>query len=356
MLQAANTAAHTVIGCFTKRRTSLYLLLGTLLLLASSAQAQADSLVFTSWGGAYQEAQTSAWLEPYSAETGVTFIQDSPTDYAQIIAMVESGFVTWDVVNIENDFGIGSSEQYFEPLDYSIIPRDEVIFADDYRVAAILYATVIGYNTEAFDDNVPQSWADFFDLENFPGTRSLPRSPSRYTLEIALIADGVPAEELYPLDVERALAKLDSIKDVAIWWDTGAQAAQHMADGEAVMGMIWNGRIQTAIDEGAPLAIQWNQHIPLADFLTVPRGAPNREQAMEFIAYAVSAAHNYRIANHISYAPSNTEAFEQVNPDIAETLPSFTGRPELAGFFVDDLWWDSNREAIIESFNAWLLN
>ncbi|MEM7534157.1 MAG: ABC transporter substrate-binding protein [Chloroflexota bacterium] len=334
---------------------------------ASGSEAAADSgedaatddagmVTFVSWGGAYQEAQTNAYLNDFVAETGIEVVQDGPIDYAKVIAMVEAGQVTWDVVDIANDFGVGSSEQYFEPLDYSIIPKDQIIpgMANEYRVGSIIYATVIGYNTDEFGDAGPQSWADFYNPEAFPGTRSIPNTASFYVFETALIADGVDPAELYPLDIERALAVLDRIKDDVIFWKTGSQSAQHLADEEAVLGMLWNGRIQTAIDEGAPLAIEWNEHIILPDYYAVPKGAPNKDAAMQLIAYMVSAEHNHKIADFISYAPVNVETFDKVNEDMAPLLPTYGDRPSL-GFQVDDAWWDENRDATLEAYNAWKL-
>ncbi len=319
------------------------------------AAEESGTLTVASWGGAYQEAQTNAWFDPFTAETGVTVIQDSPTDYAKVQAMVEAGQVTWDVVDIENDFAIGQSEEFFEPIDYSIVPKDQIIpgLANEYRVGNILYATVLGYSTDMLAE-VPQGWADFFDLEKFPVTRSLPRSASRFVLEMALVADGADSNDLYPLDIDRALAKLDTIKDDTIFWETGAQSAQQLADGEAVMGMIWNGRVQTAIDEGAPLAIQWNQHIALADYWAVPKGAPNKEAAMHFIAFTLSDQNSHKISDFISYAPTNVETFAKVNADMAPLLPTYEDRPAQS-FQVSDAWWDVNRETTVERYNEWLL-
>lgn len=318
------------------------------------AQQGDDSLTFVSWGGVYQEGQTEAWIKPYMEETGLQIDQDGPTDYAKIIEMVEAGEVTWDVVDIENDFGIGDSAQYFEPIDYSIVPRDQILpgLANEHRVGVMLYATVLGYNTETYSD-VPRGWADFFDVENFPGIRSLPHLPSRYILEVALIADGVDPADLYPLDIERALTKLDTIKEHAIFWETGAEAADQLASGAADMGMIWNGRLKAVIDEGAPLAMQWNQHVALADYLAVPKGSPHKEAAMELIAYMLSAENNHRLAEYVPAAPVNIETFDQVNAEMASHLPSFGDRPSL-GFQPSDEWWSENREESVEMYNRWL--
>ena len=147
---------------------------------------------------------------------------------------------------------------------------------------------------------------------------------------------------------------LDKIKDDVIFWETGSQSAQQLADGEAMMGMLWNGRIQTAIDEGAPLAIQWNQHVALPDYFAVPKGAPNKVEAMKLIAYMVSAEHNHKIADFISYAPVNIKTFDKVNEEMAPLLPTYEDRPSQ-GFQVSDAWWDDNRDAMTEIYNAWLL-
>ena len=322
---------------------------------SDSEESDGGMVTFVSWGGAFQEAQTKAYLTPYEEETGVTVVQDSPTDYAKLMTMVDAGQVTWDIVMIENDFAIGQTEQYFEPIDYSIVPKDDILpgLANEYRVGFIIYALVLGYNTDEFSD-APQNWADFFDQEKFPGTRSLPQAAKRYVLEVALVADGVDPADLYPLDIDRALAVLDKIKDDVIFWETGSQSAQQLADGEAVMSMIWNGRIQTAIDEGAPLAIQWNQHITLPDYLAVPKGSPNKEEAMKLIAYMVNSENNHKITDYISYAPVNMKTFDKINAEMAPLLPTYEDRPSL-GFNVSDAWWDENRDAVTEAYNAWLL-
>lgn len=72
-------------------------------------------------------------------------------------------------------------------------------------------------------------------------------------LEAALLADGVPMDELYPLDLDRAFAKLDTIKDDIVWWTKGAEPSQMLSTGEADYALAWSGRIATAKDEGSPL-------------------------------------------------------------------------------------------------------
>jgi len=136
-------------------------------------------LTFASFGGVYQDAQRKAWLDPYSAATGVEFTNDENSSNATIKAQVEAGQVTWDVVDVGNDFGLDANKDLLEPLDYTLIPRDEVLdgFAGDYRVADITYGVVLGYNTDKTAGKVPAGWADFFDLQKFPGKRGLWKNP-----------------------------------------------------------------------------------------------------------------------------------------------------------------------------------
>src|SRR5215217_1088819 len=133
-----------------------------------------QGLVFISSGSSYQKAQTKAWLNPYSNETGTEIRQKSPTDYAKIQSMVENSHVIWDVVNVSNDFGLQSTADLLEPLDYAIIDKGPILegYASAYRIACMLYANVLAYNTERVE-GTPSSWADLFDTRKFPGKRGL---------------------------------------------------------------------------------------------------------------------------------------------------------------------------------------
>jgi putative spermidine/putrescine transport system substrate-binding protein len=312
-----------------------------------------EGLLFASSGSDYQRAQTKAWLEPYSKETGTEIRQDSPTDYAKIQAMVENNQVIWDVVNVSNDFGLESTAELLEPLDYSVIDKEPILegYASEYRIACMLYANVLAYNTEQFD-GTPSTWADLFDTQQFPGRRGFRKDPSE-TLEVALLGDGVSPENLYPLDVDRALNKLDTIKDQIVWWATGGQLQQQLADGRVALASAWNGRAQAEIDAGVPLKIQWNQNLQTADYLVVPKGTANKEKAMELIAYCVAGENNHRLSEFIPYAPINKESIPKVDPQVASQLP--TAYRDV-GVTFNPQWWDNNREAVAKRFNKWVMS
>jgi putative spermidine/putrescine transport system substrate-binding protein len=312
-----------------------------------------EGFVFTSSGSSYQKAQTKAWLKPYSNETGTRIRQDSPTDYAKIQSMVENDQVIWDVVNVSNDFGLQSTADLLEPLDYSIIDKEPILegYATEYRIACMLYANTLAYNTEQID-GTPSSWADLFDTQKFPGERGFRKSPSE-TLEVALLGDGVAPENLYPLDVDRALDKLDTIRDQILWWETGGQLQQQLADGEVALASAWNGRVQKEIDSGTPVKIQWNQNLQTADYLVVPKGTAHKVEAMRLIAYCVSGQNNHRLSEYIEYAPINKESISRVDPQVTSQLP--TAYRDV-GVRYNAQWWDNNREAVEQTFNKWLMN
>jgi putative spermidine/putrescine transport system substrate-binding protein len=308
-------------------------------------------LVFTSYGGSFQRAQEKAWLTPYSKETGTEIHQDSPTDYAKLQSMVENDRVIWDVVDVGNDFGLESTADLLEPLDYSVIDKEPILegYASEYRIACMLYANVLAYSTEQLE-GTPSSWVDFFDTRRFPGRRGLHKVPSE-TLEVALLGDGVPPENLYPLDVDRALNKLDTIKEQIVWWESAARSQQQIANGEVALISAWNGRMQTEINAGAPVKIQWNQNLQTADYLVVPKGTAHKGEAMKLIAYCVSAENNHRLSEYIEYAPINKESIPKVDPQVAPQLP--TAHREV-GVTYNAEWWDNNREEVTQRFNEWV--
>jgi len=297
-----------------------------------------------------------AWVDPFmAANKNITVVSDEPTDYPKIKAMVEANNVTWDVVDIGNDFGIGEFEKYCEPLDKTLIPFDKLqpdIFpTTGFRVPCISYSVVIGYRSDKLGGKAPTSFADFFDLQSFPGKRGVYNYVSGGLPEIALLADGVAPEALYPLDMDRAYKKMDTIKDQMVWWDTGAQSAQLLADGEVSMGMSWNGRLSEANDAGATIGIMWDQHILTADYLMIPKGCKSIAAANQLIAWMVSADNNAEISKYINYGPPNIDAVDKVPADVAQELPSSHGEGAV-GF--DDVWWGENYSKVNPDWQSWV--
>ena len=279
------------------------------------------------------------------------FTEDENSSNATIKAQVESGQVTWDVVDVGNDFGLEANSDLLEPLDYSLIPRDEMnqdLGVSDWRVPDITYGVVLAYNTDATAGAVPEGWADYFDTTKIPGKRGAWDYSEGGMFEFALMADGVAPDELYPLDLARATAKLDTIKDDIVFWASGAESQELIGSGEVAMSMMWNGRAWSAknIDQ-KPVEIQWNQQIVTADYFVVPKGTPNKEAAMRFIAYTTCAENNGKPSEYIPYGPTNINS--EANAATVNDL-SVTNADENSAYF-DDEYLVNNFEEID---NAWL--
>jgi putative spermidine/putrescine transport system substrate-binding protein len=311
------------------------------------------TLSFVSFGGVYQEAQRKAWLEPYTALTGVKFSEDENSSNATIKSQVEAGQVTWDVVDVGNDFGLDANSALLEPLDYTLIPKDEVLDtlgAGDYRVPDITYGVVLGYNTEKTAGKTPEGWADYFDTTKIPGKRGAWDYSEGGMFEFALMADGVKPADLYPLDLDRATKKLNTIKDDLVFWSSGAESQELIGSGEVTMTMIWNGRAWSAKNiDNKPVEIQWNQQIVTADYLVVPKGSPNKDAAMKFIAYTICAENNAKPSQYIPYGPTNKNS----KPDPSK-IPdlSVSNANENSAYFNDKYLID-NFQAIDAAWQAW---
>ncbi len=287
------------------------------------------TITFVSWGGAYQDAQKVAFTNPWAKETGNKVRHDGPVDYAKIKVQVQSGNVSWDVVDVEGYFDLGKNcGTLFEKLDYSKIDKAKLVpeLTSDCGAPAMQYNYVLMYDKSKFGDNPPKGWADFFDTKKFPGKRGVWNYVSGGQLEAALLADGVPADKLYPIDYDRAFKVLDRIKGDIAFYDAGAQQQQQMESGEVAMSVAWTGRAFTAVKNGAKVAPVWNQNIAVYEHLSIPKGSKNKDLAMEFIAYATSAAAQARLTETIPYAPINIDA----KPKVSKQLKSFlSSSPEV---------------------------
>ncbi|AVA24945.1 ABC transporter substrate-binding protein [Rhizobium sp. NXC24] len=321
-------------------------------IMAVSGTAKAETMVFTSWGGTTQDAQKVAWANPFADKTGTVVAQDGPTDYGKLKAMVEAGQVSWDVVDVEGDYAAQAGKDgLLEKLDFSVIDKSKLDprFVTDYSVGSFYYSFVIGCNADAVSA-CPKTWADLFDTAKFPGKRTFYKWSAPGVIEAALLADGVPADKLYPLDLDRAFKKLDTIKSDIIWWSSGAQSQQLLASAEAPFGSLWNGRMTALAASGIKTETSWEQNITAADSLVIPKGAPNLETAMKFIALATSAQPQADLAKATGYAPINIDSAKLMDPATAKTLPDQQTASQVNASMK---YWAENRDEIGKRWYAW---
>ncbi|PTV95870.1 putative spermidine/putrescine transport system substrate-binding protein [Rhodobacter aestuarii] len=353
------------------------LLLSTVLASCFAVSAQAEVVVL-SWGGAYGAAEVEAHVKPFIEATGIkTTMIDADNPAAPVKAQTESGNVSVDVALLEYADAVRlCDEGLLEEIDPAILlPGDDGTPAEedflpgavmDCGISTDLWANVVAYDDSKFPGEKPTSIADFFDLEKFPGTRGVKKSP-KTVLEMALMADGVPAAEVYDVldtdeGLDRAFAKLDTIKDHAIWWEAGAQPPQLLADGEVVMTTAYNGRIfNAAIEEGKPLVVLWDGQVYEHEMYVIPKGAPHLEDALKYVQFATSTEGLRRQAQYISYGPTrySSNAGEIIFKDgktvMGPHLPTYPANMENALETNLDFWVDNDSE-LNERFNAWLAN
>ncbi|MBJ7555352.1 ABC transporter substrate-binding protein [Marinomonas spartinae] len=314
-----------------------------------------DSITFVSWGGSTQDAQKQAWAIPFSNKTGIKVIQDGPTNYGKLKAMVESGNVQWDVVDVEADFAYrAAAEGLLEPLDFSVINKSKIDprFVSKYGIGSFYFSFVLAYNKSKIHGAQPTNWNALFDTKDYPGKRALYKWPSPGVLELALLADGVKPKDLYPLDLDRAFKKLDTIKKDIVWWGSGAQSQQLLASGEVSLGQFWNGRIFALQSDGMPVGISWNQNLVMADFLVIPKGAKNKNAAMKFLAYSSSPQGQADFASLTAYAPINEDSPALMEKGLTTYLPTHYSKEQVS---LNYKYWAKHGEEIAKRWNAWLL-
>lgn len=346
------------------RRRALHLggaALAAPLVIAGPARAAGQVIVRTP-GGAYDEVMRRHVYEPFTRETGITVMPVAAT-VAKLLAMFRANNVELDLI----DTGDGPLVTLgrmgaLAPVDYGSWTRTKVEdVAPDYRkethVANFVYATVLAYNTETFAEGKhPKSWVEFWDADKFPGPRMLAdMATGQPDLEFALIADGVPLDKIYPIDLDRAFKSLSRIKPhIRKFWDTGALSAQMLSDKEVLLGSIWNGRLQTLIDKGAKLSFDWNQNMIQVQALGVFKGSPNAAGAQKLIDFMMQPDVQAKYSKDLQYGPTNLRAFDMLPPDQVARMPGSPKSREI-GFVRDTGWWESNRDQTNRRWSRWIL-
>lgn len=350
--------------------------------MALSAAAQDPvSLTIVSWGGAYTASQQRAYHEPFmEANPHVTIVNDdgSANALAGLRAQAQAGNVTWDLVDmLPSDAQLACDEGIIMQIDPDAMlaaAPDGTPASEDFLpgslgecfIPQIVYSTVLTVRPGAFpDDAQPETIADLFDVENFPGRRALQDRPGT-NLEWALYADGVDPDDIYdvlstPEGVDRAFAKLDTIKDHIIFWTEGAQAPQLLADGEVAFATGYNGRMFEAIEvEGMDARIIWDGQVVEWDGWVVPADGPNEEVVMEYLYWATDTQRLADQAKFISYGPARASSAPLVgeHADLGvEMAPHMPTNPDnyFAPIVLDNDFWVDYGDELRERFANWML-
>ena len=339
------------------------------ILLMGFSSAAARDLTVVSFGGAYGAAQKKHMVDPYKAARGVNVLfQDYSGGIAEIKAQVEAKNIQWDAVDIEViDLERACSEGLLEVIPRDIlpagddgVPAEKDFFAEalasECGVGVIFWTIIFAYNQETIKGGKPATIQDFFDTKKFPGKRALRKRP-QVNLEWALIADGVPRDQVYKMlatdkGQARAFAKLDTIKKDLVWYDSWSQAPQLLNDGGAVMVQSANGRIFKDIkDHKRPFVMVWDSHVFDLDVWAIVKGSPNLKQALDFVKFATGTKPLSGMQD-VAYGPTRRSASALVDPAVRQDLP--TAHIDK-GLKADGIFWADFGESLGEKFNQWLL-
>jgi putative spermidine/putrescine transport system substrate-binding protein len=319
----------------------------------ASAQAKPAQLIVATGGGKLDDAYKASVFKAFTEKTGIPIVTTA-NPAAKLKAMVEQKAVEWDVMQgPAEDFVVHARNGLFEPIDYNVVSKAGLVdgVAYEHFVLTDFAAYHIAWNTKSVKESAaPKTWAEVWA---YPGRIGLWKRPFQ-TLEVALLADGVPIDKLYPLDVDRGLKSLEKIKSKLVWWERGAQGGQVFVDGEVDVGAIWNGRVHEPKLKGAPVDFHFNQAIFVSDAWAIPKGGKNKKEAMELIALNMTPAVQAEYARHIPYGPVNKEALKLLDKATLAALPS-SEENFSKGRMLDLMYWADNGAAVLDRFNKWLL-
>jgi len=326
-------------------------------IIPGGLQAQSGKILYVnSWGGVWTAAEKLAFFDPFKEATGITVTPVNGVNFNKIKAQVTSGSYEWDITQVDlNKATRATREKLLDIPDESII-SDKTLFPGAVAGGAV-HTCALGltatYRTDRYAKVKPQGWADYWDVKKFPGPRAGYKHATRM-LAVALVADGVPKDKLYPLDIDRGFRKLDEIKPhIKVWWTENTQAQQLIRDGEVDMIPMFAARTADLATQGVPVDVAWEGALCATNMLTVVRGAPNAKIAWEFIRFVSQPERQAVFCNRLFYAPANPKAYEFIKPESARWMPTFSENVKHI-FYADSLWEADHFDAINERFNQWL--
>lgn len=315
----------------------------------------ATRLVVGNSGGAMGDAKQRAIYTPFTQETGIEILTTPAPDISKIRAQVRTGDVEIDVTDLLDGWVPAAARLgLVERIDDGIVNREGSIpeTQHDYAVAASIYSGGIAFPTDRLGDKVPRDWKDFWDVKALPGRRGL-RNRVGDILEIALMADGVPASEVYPCDVERAFKSLDRIKPHVVQW-IGAteQTVSLIQRNELDFTYTYTIRVKTMQEAGVPMGYSFRQNIMGVGWAGIVKGTRRKDAAMQFCAYMSRPDVQVRLSNLATTAPCYVDALQKVDPAIRKWIPDLADRNNL---FINPAWWDSRVDELTQRFREWLL-
>jgi putative spermidine/putrescine transport system substrate-binding protein len=241
---------------------------------------------------------------------------------------------------------------YLEPIDYSVVDKSMIRdgWAWEHGFANYAFSFVIAYDKEKLGGATPNGWADFYDVKKYPGKRTMWKYMMG-AVEGALLADGVPPEKLYPLDVDRAIAKMQTIREHLIFWESGSETQQMFLDGEIVMGCIYSTR-SSVLNRDTKGRVDWiwegANYCPAA--WVIPKGNPAGAKVQKFLASTLVPERQIMLLDKLGNSPSNPAASTMLTPEQQRIDPGFPANLSKQ-IIRDEMWYANNYD---NALNKWI--
>jgi putative spermidine/putrescine transport system substrate-binding protein len=312
--------------------------------------------VFVNYGGPTLDSAVKAWIEPFNQETGAEVTTDSPTDSAKLKAMIESGNVQWDLVDIDPGVGAancGKGGDWFRTLDemgVDLSKIDEKYVLDKCGVPIITNATALLYNKEKYKDNPPTKVTDFLDTEKFPGRRALFNyyNGSAEALELAA---GVAPDDIYPIKWDVVEDAINKLGDDLVLQNDLAQQSEQLSSGNFDMCMCYTGR--AAISPGVTtdkVGIVWDHAWVAYDQLYAPKGSEVPELQSAFMKYIATPEAQHAFTEVQPYGPTTAGPLPEIPKDFQVWMPEFN-EDETNGVALVD-WKYLSQPGVADDANA----
>lgn len=325
---------------------------------SADGESGSTTLTFVAYGGDGQDAMIRDWQEPFTAANPeVTFTNTSPADVAQVKAQVESDNVLWDVMAIAPAAAEQNCGTLFEELDFSDVDDSDLVEGTIGRcyTGNFINATPFAYLTDSYPDPAaaPTKIEDFFDVEGFPGQRGIITNLQNGILEYPLLADGVAPDDLYPLDVERSLAKLDTIRDVTTFAPNVGALQQAVGSGQVDMFLLSDSRIVPLLEDGTDITVVWDVTVTSINGFAVPKGSANVDAARDLMAFVTEPEQVAAISESLGTAPVNLAA----EPELSEAAQAVEvyGDVNTGETVQQDIgWYAENFDEVTTALTNWL--
>ncbi len=319
-------------------------------------QSQTRTLYVSSYGGVWETAWRKAFFDPFTAQTGIRIRTVPGVSFAKLKAQVRTRNYEWDIINLGDvEYGQAVLEGLLEKVDDAAVKSTQLPsnIVREYGITSYSLGTNIVYRKDRFPNGGPQSWRDFWDVKRYPGWRCM-FDRSFTCLAFALLADGVQADKLYPMDIDRAFRKMDELKPhIKVWWRDGSQSQQLIRDAEVDMIAMWSARAVDLIDDKVPLELVWNGAEIYNANLLVPKGDPNAKAAWEFSNFVAQAKPQADFATLLPYGPANPDARALMTEARLRQTPAWPEN-ERVSFQHDAAWIAPRLAQIRERWAQWL--